>query len=354
MSLFGSAKRKQAAHAAEHMISGYLTLQAVWSLAHAKVFDAMRQKPVMPLTFALQTKLSVEVLTALLDYLRQRGLLLRSKEGYSLTAEGQALLDYEFGNLEFVRAHQPITVSLEHLLANLKKTGAGVSVRRDVLAASHAMRFGEELYPAIMAILKENHVTHLLDLNCGAGDFILHAAHAERSIVGVGIGSDGMLVRQANERINAAGYDRRFLAVAANVAEVCNSPRRHLERIGISQQLWERFDAIVMIDAFSELAAEDEQRVAQALTGLAKFFYKSTLILIEPAADAPRNAFCDPEFSLLTRMSGLAPLKVDQWQHHFDTAGYRLVSKSAPLAGGMQIFTLASSITPPKPVPATR
>lgn len=354
MSLFGSPKRKHAGLLAEHMISGHLTLQAFWALAHARIFDVMRQKPVQPLTYALETKLSVEVLTALMEYLRQRGLLSRSKEGYSLSAEGDALLQYEFGQLEFVNAYQPVTLSLEHLLANLKKPGSAVAPRRDVLAASHTMRFSDGLFPAIIDILKENKVTHLLDLNCGAGDLILNVAQAERSIVGVGVGGDGLQVRQANERINAAGFDRRFLAVAANIAETCIAPRRHLERIGVSQQLWERFNAVVLIDALTEIAAEDPERVTQALSGLAKFFNKATLLLAEPSEKAFAGSSCEPEMALLTRLSGLAPVTEEQWQHHFDAAGYKLVNASSSLAGGMTLYTLQSTVAPPAPAPATR
>lgn len=344
MSLFGSPKRKQASHLAEHLISGHMTLQAVWALSHAKIFEAMRQKPVQPLTFALQTKLSVEVLTALLEYLRQRDLLTRSKEGYSLTPEGEALLDYELGQLEWVNAYQPATASLEHLLANLKKPGAAVAPRRDVLAASHAMRYSDSLFPALIDILKSNKVTHLLDLNCGAGDFILYAAQEDRNLVGVGIGGDGLLVRQANERINAAGFDRRFLAVPASVAEVCIAPRRHLERIGVSQQLWERFNMIVLMDALTEIAADDPERVTQALTGLAKFFPKTPLLLIESSSDPAQSSCCAPETALLTRLSGLAPLTKEQWQKHFTAAGYTLASTAN--AGGMAIYTLNAKKAP--------
>lgn len=354
MSLFGSPKRKQAEQTAERLISGHLTLHAIWALSHAKVFEAMRQKPVMPLTYALQTKLSVEVLTALLEYLRQRGILSRSKEGFSLTPEGEALLDFELGPLEFVNAYQPVTSSLEHLLANLKKPGSGTAPRRDALAAAHAKRFSEELYPAILDILRQEKVSHLLDLNCGAGDLILHVAQAERSVVGVGIGGDGVLVRQANEKINAAGYDRRFLAVAANIIEVCLSPRKHLERIGVSQQLWERFEAVVLVDALTEVAAEDPERVTQALTNLARFFHKSRLILVEQSADARSASPCEAEIALLTRLSGLAPLTKDQWREHFKTAGYELLSSSGSLAGGMTIYTLKSTAKPAPVPPAAR
>jgi SAM-dependent methyltransferase len=367
-----SNTRKQAQQIAQQMVAGHCGLVAWWTLKHAGVLEAMQQieketdEGLLPLHHAIRTNMSPDVLEALLDYAATAGLVTLKKDGARLTPEGKAILEHEDGVLELMRAYQPVLDMSEHLLAKLKgyaatnggargtnggSTLGGVSRKSEYWVDSQAKRYPAEVFPAVADVVAGHKLTHLLDIACGAGDLLLHAASRLKKVVGVGIGNDGITVRRANTAITAADLESRLIAVNANPIDVCLDTKRIFDRIGISRQLWEEVDGLVAMNVFSEITSHETPGTsvhAQALAAIPKNFPKAKLLLIEPVASEKFNRnYYAPELALLLRLSRSAPWPAESWREAIAAANMKVVEEVPLVTDGLTIFVC-------KPTPAQK
>ena len=363
-----STTRKQAQQLAQQMVAGHCGLVAWWTLKHAGVLEAMERVEketgagLIALHHATRTNMSPDVLEALLDYAAATGLVVIKNNGAHLTAEGKAILEHEDGVLELMRAYQPVLDMSEHLLAKLKgyagsnggtrgsgaASGAGgVSRKSEYWVDSQAKRYPEEVFPAITQVVSGQKLTHLLDIACGTGDLLLHAAGRLKKIVGVGIGGDGIAVRRANIAITAADLESRLIAVSANPLDVCLDTKRIFDRIGISRQLWEEVDGVIAMNVFSEITAHEapgSSVFAQALAAIPRNFPKAKLLLIEPVASEKFNRnYYAPELALLLRLSRSAPWPVESWRETIAAARMKVVDQVSLVTDGLTIFVCKST-----------
>jgi hypothetical protein len=357
--------RKAAQQTAQRLISGHVTLIAWWTLRHAGVFDAILKQEgedgegLNPLVFATRTNMAHEVLAALIEYLASAGLLALKGDQVRLTAEGRALLDSEDGVLELLRAYQPVLTMSEHLLAKLKSYGpgggaagspaagaggGGVSRKNEYLLESQSKRYLPEVFPAVEDLIAKHKYSHLLDVACGTGELLIFLARQLKKVVGVGIGADPMMVRRANTAITAADLETRLIAVAATPLDVCTDTLRAFERIGLSRQLWNELDLLILSSVLSDLAATAAEPVAvmtRALFGLRKNFPKASLLVMEPV-NSPRfdRNYYAPELSLLLRLTRAHPWPSEKWRDLFTSTGYALAEETPLTTDGLALFLL--------------
>jgi 2-polyprenyl-3-methyl-5-hydroxy-6-metoxy-1,4-benzoquinol methylase len=356
-----SSSRKSAQQTAQRLLSGHVTLIAWWALRHAGVFEAMAKQEggLDPLVHATRTNMAPEVLRALLDYLASSGLATFKGEQVSLTAEGKALLEHEDGVLELIRAYQPVLEMSEHLLAKLKTYGppgsiggsgagggagvGGVYRKSEYLQESQTKRFAAEVYPAVQEVVAEHRLAHLLDVACGGGDLMLYLAKKMKNIVGVGIGADAPSVRRANAAITEADLEKRFIAVAANPLDVLTETQRSFDRIGISRQLWNSFDCLIVNGVLSEYAStattDPLAAVAKTLAATRKNFPQAHLLLIEPVS-SPRfeKNYYAAELALVLRLTRSAPWTSEKWQAVFGKAQYEVKAEVGLTIDGLVVF----------------
>jgi len=317
VALFDGPKKTLAHEVTQKLAAGHLTLLAFWALKHAGVLSAIEQQDegLDPVAFARQVNISEPTLQALVAYLVQQDLLRVKKDRVFLTPACAAVLQYDDGVLEHLRAYEGVTQALEHLLAGLKVYGTKVHRRGDVWWQAQSQRYAAEVYPALISAAIKQGATHVLDLGCGGGTLLVELARRAAKVVGVGICDDGMLVRQANDAITAAGLDKRLLAVGANAVEVCANPRLALERVSVSQQLWEQFNCLIACGVFTPTARHDAPGLVEALARIAENFPAATLLLAEPCAGARfAKTFYAPEMTLLQGLSNSPLLEVAEWR----------------------------------------
>lgn len=350
-----SMARKQAQQLAQQFLSGHCTLIAWWTLRHAGVFEAILQfqaagEGLDPLVFATRTSMSPDVLRALLDYLSTVGLVQFKKDGVRLTSDGKALLEHEDAVLEMIRAYQPLLDMAEHLLARLKTyasaglngaaaaPGTSVVRKTEYLVESQAKRYAGEIFPAITDLIAQYRLAHVMDLNCGSGDLLMHIAQAHKRVVGVGIGIDGIAVRKANAAITAADLEKRLIAVTASPYDVCTDTQRTFDRIGVSRQLWKEISGLVAVGLFSEWTSRPED-ITRVLTALRKNFPTATLLFVEPTASPrfDRNYYA-PELTLLLSLARATPLPPEKWREILAQTGYKLLHEEPLNTDGLTIF----------------
>jgi predicted transcriptional regulator/SAM-dependent methyltransferase len=355
-----TTSRKAAQQTARRLISGHVSLIAWWTLRHAGVFDAILKQEaedgegLNPLVFATRTNMSYEVLAAMIDYLVSAGLMTLKGDQVRLTPEGRALLEGEDGVLELLRAYQPVLNMSEHLLAKLKSygpaangggaAGGGVTRKNENLLESQSKRYAAEVFPAVEDLVARHRCSHLLDVACGTGDLLIYLAQQLKKIVGVGIGADPLMVRRANSVITAADLETRLIAVAAAPLDVCTDTPRAFDRIGLSRQLWNELDLLILSSVLSDLAAASTDPVTvmtKALVGLRKNFPKASLLVMEPV-DSPRfeKNYYAPEMALLLKLTRAHPWPAEKWRDLFTSTGYTVADEVPLTTDGLDLFVL--------------
>ncbi|HUO08236.1 MAG TPA: hypothetical protein VM008_08060 [Phycisphaerae bacterium] len=352
-----SRSNKLAQQTAQRLISGHLTLIAWWALKNAGLFDAILKveadnpgdKGLELLVHATRASMAPDVLYALVNYLQSANLLSVTGDRATLTPEGRALLQHEDGLLELVRSYQPVVNVVEHMLARLKIPGGAVVRRKtETLAEAQAKRYAAELFPAISELIASRHFSHLLDLNCGAGDLLMYLAKQHKNAVGVGICADGALSRRANTAFSAAELEKRLISVPANPLEALGNTRATFERIGISRQLWTDLDCLIATNIFSETHARDADlrndssaaaHVTKALSSIPKNFPKAHLLLIEPTA-SPRfdKQYYAPEITLLMQLCKTPLFSAAQWHDLIKQAKLHLIHEAPLATDGLTLF----------------
>jgi len=345
--MFGSQKIKSR-DVAQRLISGHVALMAYWALKHAGVLEAMLRDETAavglePQAFAESAKLSPAVLEALLRYMAQAGLVL-SRDGRAfLTAEGRALVEQENGVLELVRSYSGVMEILEHLLVGLKTATPGAVRRYDAANDAQHQRWLPEVYPALETLVLKLKLTHLLDVACGTGELLKRLAKRNNKIVGVGIGNDGAQVRRANQMISAAALEKRLIAVTASPIETLMQTQKVFERIGISQQLWEEIDAVLIPYTLGETTGLNREVIVKTLAKAARNFPKAKLVLIEPCMGArfDKNYYA-PEWSLLLSLVHTPLWPVEEWRSAIREAGLRLVNEVPLVTDGTTVFVISA------------
>jgi SAM-dependent methyltransferase len=345
-----SLPRKQAQQIAHNFLAGHCGLVAWWTLRHAGVLDAIvtmeeKGEGLDPLVFATRTNMALDVLEALLEYLSSAGLIVLKKDGLHLTAEGRALLEHEDGILEMMRAYEPVLAASEHLLAKLKSYGTagagggGVVVRKtEALLGSQAKRYAAELYPAVTELVAKHKLTHLLDICCGAGELLVHIAHQNKRVVGVGMGNDAGAVRKANEAVETAGLEKRLIAVPANPADVCVETQRTFDRIGVSRQLWKSMDCVIATNLFGEMTSRPDE-VARILGAIPRNFPTAHLLLVEAVASAKFDKnYHATEMRMLLRLARSLPWPAENWRETLKGVKFKVVEEVELGTDGLVIF----------------
>jgi hypothetical protein len=355
--LFSNA-RKLAQQTSQRLISGHCALVAWWTLKHAGVLHAIiameaeAHEGLEPRVHAVRKNMAPDLLVALVDYLAAAGLLTVAAGKASLTPEGRALLEHDDGILDLVRAYQPALAAAEHLLAKLKTpiAAAGGFRKSDTLANSRVRRQSAELFPAVQAIVKEHRCSHLLDLQCGAGELLISLAENVRSVVAVGIAADDESAHRANTAFEAVKAEKRLIAIPADPADILTDTPRAFERIGISRQLWSEIDLLLLPLLFAD-AHRDAADVAKMLAAARTQFPRAAILVVEPV-DGPRLAknYFAPELTLLLRLTRAAPWSVEQWRDVFAQARLPLTSETGLTVDGLTLFL--SLPARPEPAPS--
>jgi SAM-dependent methyltransferase len=339
--LFTNPKKKLAREVAQRLISGHTTLVAFWALKHAGVFDAIKQtdEGLEPIAFANATNMSEDTLQALLTYLQTQGLIEFKKDRAFTTPTSDALLEYDDGVLEHLRAYEGVTQAIEHLLARLKIYGTGIHRRSDVALQAQSVRYADEVYPAIESAAIKQNTTHVLDLGCGGGTLLVRLAQRAPKVVGVGVCEDGVLTRQANAAIAAATLEKRLIAVNANPIEICTTTQRALDRVSVSQQLWEKFNCLIACGVFTDIAARDPLVLINALRQIPINFKSPTVLIAEPCSGPRFNkTYYAPEMTLLNRLSRTSPATQEQWRNFLAEGGLKVVQEIALETDGVTLF----------------
>ena len=167
---------------------------------------------------------------------------------------------------------------------------------------------------------------------------MVHIAKSNKRVVGVGMGSDAIAVRKANEVMGAADLEKRLIAVPANPVDVCVETQRTFDRIGISRQLWKSIDGVITTNLFCELTSRPEE-ISRVLAAIPRNFPTAHLVLIEPVESAKfEKNYYAAELRMLLRLSHSMPWPAEKWREILKGAKYKVVEEVGLATDGLMVF----------------
>jgi hypothetical protein len=147
------------------------------------------------------------------------------------------------------------------------------------------------------------------------------------------------LVRQANDLIDKLQLEKRLIAIPANPVQVCSETRRTFERIGVSLQLWEKFDGLLAVGLLSMLQSQGGTALGDVLQALPRSFPHAALIVVESCAGAGlERAYYAAEMRMLARLSHGEPRPAAAWEDQLKSAGYQVDTTLTLHTDGVTIF----------------
>lgn len=338
--MFTAGKRKEARLVTEQLTAGYVAMHAFWALFHSGVLIPMMDGPVAPAEFAARSNMSAEILTALIEYLTEQGLLEAVEGGYTLAGPGRQLMEHA-GTLELVRGHQGVLFMLEHLLAQLKTYGQGVQRRPDVVSRAQAMRWRLEVFPAIERAVQKARAKVVLDVGCNSGELLTFLAKKRPRVTGLGLCESGLLARLANESFIREKMNNRVRATVGPFADFRLQPLATLQHTDFPAAVWRRTDCMVLCDAFAEVTPRPEA-ASVFMKKLAASFPRAAFVVGMPCANEAFAAQTSgPELDLLLRLTQRTLLPEAEWETAFAMAGLEVRQHARLHTDGFAVWTLA-------------
>lgn len=190
------------------------SLLAAWKLG---LLQALMQRPNSSVA-ELSSRHDCRLVGHLLDYLRIKNVVNMDADRFWLTEEGLDLAsEASLAQLEFyVEAYGPVVSQLTGLIDGSKAYGAEVARDGAALGRSCAHLFRLFHNPIVLEVLAALDVRKVLDLGCGAGQFLLDACRDNPELQAVGLDIDEPSIAIAQGLTQQRGLAERLKFVVAD------------------------------------------------------------------------------------------------------------------------------------------
>jgi SAM-dependent methyltransferase len=199
------------------LISAFNLAYALVATRRAGILGALSAHGQLPMSEVIG-QLDEHLATNLLRYLEVMGVVQIDAMNVRLTdmgldmASATALAQLEF----YVEAYGPVVSQLTGLLLGDKVYGRDVARDGAALGRSCADLFTIYHDPIVLEVLTSLEATKVLDIGCGAGQFLLDACNADPVLQGVGLDIDRASIDIANRLAREAGLADRLTFVVAD------------------------------------------------------------------------------------------------------------------------------------------
>lgn len=314
-----------------NMLSGYIRAYLYHALLKTGVVDALLAAGAEGRTvdeLAAIAKVRPNLLDGVLKYLLVADVVLTCREGrFAVSPMGQKLLTKSRALLGLVldnsiAGYGCLLTELLPALKGEKRYGADFARAGDVIART-SYTAGKDSYPWILAELERRGVKVVADLCCGTAELLIGFCRTAPELKAVGIDIDRDAVREATERVKAAGLSERVTIVQGDVT----NPKSYAERL-------RDVDAFTCIGALHEFLRDGEEAVERILEDMGAAFPGRYFVLGEfhalsqaeyqglPLPARVSSAYYQHVVHPLS-LQGL-PLPRDRWLALFARAGLKL------------------------------
>lgn len=324
---------------ARHLVSHAILAQVLLSLSDIGFYEWMRLNPcLIPEKIKADLRLDSAVFDSLLCYICGCGLVQKQPNGtYLATGKGEIFFNaYTRGVLNiYLGGYNPIFSQLTELLRGDKRLHQ-VARSTKHTAWGTALATCAYTIPEVFNVLKKHGARCILDLGCGAGDFLIqflrldgtHRAH------GVDMCAEALAVAEKTAA-NFGVQDRvRFHPCEVGRAALPLSPADERE-----------VDVVTAMYMIHELGREGREAVVRTLRELGTQFKGKNLLLleveaVEPAApgSAPPPHFGRLDYRLIHELSSQGlPRSQAEWHSIFKECQFEILEGGIK-TGGSYIF----------------
>jgi SAM-dependent methyltransferase len=280
---------------------------------------------------AEELNLDPSVLRSLIEYLMGSGIMAPDGDGFVLSEKGRPYWNYITRGVltAHLAGYNQLLVNLGPLLRKeidlydprLDRSG------RLVASGSGYALLGSGTVPWILKLIQKIGGSYVLDIGCGAGDFLIQLALRWPDGAGAGIDMNADAITQAAANAERAGVSDRLTFHHAKLGvEPMSLPREFLERV-------DTLTAMYLLHEFAGRGGVGA--ITAALSRLCQEFPGRKLLMLEgeradPAAmfAAPPRTLAQLDYSFIHPLSRQGPLRTAaEWEDIIRSAGATLVER---------------------------
>ncbi len=273
--------------------------------------------------FCVERKLDARLGVALAEYLRWYGYLDSTGDSYAATPLGTNYLGRWPGAMLYY-SYYPLLTELFPLVRGEKKYGYGQQVYREMYLdtkASGTIGARGGIFGPVVNYLKRERMRCLMDLGCGDGTFLAHAAKEFGDIRIVGLDQSETALASAQRNFGAQGLTPRSHLLQGDLMrpeEFMNDPTIR------------SVDIATIFFILHEIAYYGLDKVEAFLTGFRKSLPWIRLAITEQfrlthEEMQPYLQFGYPEFVALHDLTNQRLLRADEWLGLIQRCGFRVV-----------------------------
>lgn len=268
------------------------------------------------------------VFRSLMDYMVGRGLLAEKDGSVTLTDAGRPYWNYITRGVltSHLAGYNRLLTSLGPLLRKEIDIN-DPSLNRDgrlVATGSGFVLVGSRSIPWILDLIKKNGGKCVLDVGCGAADFLVQLLLQWEEGAGVGIDMNADAIAKARSNAEAAGVSDRL---SLHWAKLSSEP------LAIDKQILDRVDTVTAMYLLHELYGHGgAEAIVATLRQLREQFPGRTLLMLEgERADPvslgarPQRTYSQLDYSFIHPLSRQGPLRTPgEWEEMIKSAGAQL------------------------------
>jgi SAM-dependent methyltransferase len=314
------------------LVSDAYLAQVLVALWDSGIYEYIREHGRIEISgVAEELNLEPSVLCSLIEYLVGWGILAPDGNSFVLSKKGQPYWNYITRGV--LTAH---LAGYNQLLTNLgpllrKEIGLN-DPRLDrsgrlVASGSGYALLGSGTIPWILKLIKQIGGTYVMDVGCGAGDFLIQLALRWENGAGIGIDMNAEAIAEASANAERCGVSDRLTFHHAKLSD---------QPMPIDREILEKVDTLTAMYLLHEFAGRGgPAAITAAISQLRQQFPGRKLLMLEgeradPAAlfATPPRTFAQLDYSFIHPLSRQGPLRTPtEWEEIIESAGATLVER---------------------------
>jgi len=314
------------------LVSEAYLAQVLVALWDSGVYEYLRERGHVEITAAgRELNLDPEILRSLIEYLVGWGILAPEADSFVLSAKGKPYWNYISRGVltSHLAGYNQLLVNLGPLLRKeidindpkLNRDG------RLVASGSGFALLGSNTIPWVLKLIKQIGGSYVMDIGCGAGDFLIQLALRWPEGGGIGVDMNADAIAKAHSNSEKAGVDQRLMFFHTKLSA---------EPMSIDKNILDKVDTITAMYLLHEFAGRGgSEAIRAAIAQMVAQFPGRKLLMLEgekadPAAlyANPPRTFAQLDYTFIHPISRQGPLRtVPEWEQIIKSAGATLVER---------------------------
>ena len=304
-------------------------LVALWD---SGIYEYLREHGRLEVGAASQNlNLDLETLDSLIGYLVGWGILAPEGKSFTLSAKGKLYWNYITRGVltAHVAGYSQVLVNLGPLLRKEIDINDPRLDRDGRLVASGAgyTLLGSNTVPWILKLIKQIGGSYVMDVGCGAGDFLIQLALRWPEGGGIGIDMSGEAIAEAHANAEKSGVSDRLSFFHSKLSA---------EPMSIDKEYLNKVDTLTAMYILHEFAGRGgPEAIRAAIFQMVAQFPGRKLLMLEGEKADPAALYANPphtyaqlDYSFIHPISRQGSLRtVPEWEQIIKSAGATLVER---------------------------